>query len=105
MARINWLALRQRLGSLPESTPTHHPKSGSSQYWFADELRLQPLAGSGQRLHIFADLRGSGCGRPSVPAEQAAVMVLQSLEGLSDRGAVQALRTDLQDVIETRVDG
>ena len=46
---------------------------------------------------LFTDLFGSGRGRPSVPAEQiATVMVLQSLEGLSDRDAVQALRTDLR---------
>ena len=46
---------------------------------------------------LFADLFGSGRGRPSVPAAQiATVMVLQSLEGLSDRDAVQAVRTDIR---------
>jgi IS5 family transposase len=46
---------------------------------------------------LFADLFPSGRGRPSVPADQiATVMVLQSLEGLSDRDAIQALRTDLR---------
>jgi len=46
---------------------------------------------------LFADLFGSGRGRPSVPADViATVLVLQSLEGLSDRDAVQALRTDLR---------
>ena len=46
---------------------------------------------------LFADLFGSGRGRPSVPAEQiATVLVLQSLEGLSDREALQALRTDIR---------
>jgi len=46
---------------------------------------------------LFADLFGSGRGRPSQPAELVAtVMVLQSLEGLSDRDAIQALRTDLR---------
>jgi IS5 family transposase len=46
---------------------------------------------------LFADLFPSGRGRPSVPAGVVAtVMVLQSLEGLSDREAVQALRTDLR---------
>ena len=45
---------------------------------------------------LFADLFPSGRGRPSVPADViATVMVLQSLEGLSDRDAVQALRTDI----------
>jgi IS5 family transposase len=42
----------------------------------------------------FADLFPSGRGRPSVPAELVcSVMVLQALEGLSDRDAVRALRT------------
>jgi IS5 family transposase len=41
---------------------------------------------------MFADLFPSGRGRPSVPAEViASVMVLQSLEGLSDRDAARAL--------------
>ncbi len=41
----------------------------------------------------FADLFPSGRGRPSVPADQiASVMVLQALEGLSDRDAARALR-------------
>ena len=46
---------------------------------------------------MFADLFPSSRGRPSVPGEAiATVMVLQSLEGLSDRDAVDALRTDLK---------
>jgi IS5 family transposase len=46
---------------------------------------------------LFADLFPSGRGRPSVPADVVAtVLVLQSLEGLSDRDAVQAVRTDLR---------
>jgi IS5 family transposase len=45
---------------------------------------------------MFADLFGSGRGRPSVPGEViATVMVLQSLEGLSDRDAADALRTNI----------
>ena len=45
---------------------------------------------------MFADLFGSGRGRPSVPAEVVAtVMVLQALEGLSDRDAVRPLATNL----------
>src|SRR6266545_778938 len=41
---------------------------------------------------MFEDLFPSGRGRPSVPAEvMASVMVLQSLEGLSDRDAARAL--------------
>jgi IS5 family transposase len=46
---------------------------------------------------LFADLFATGRGRPSVPADViATVLVLQSLEGLSDRDTVQALRTDLR---------
>ena len=45
---------------------------------------------------MFEDLFGSGRGRPSVPADViATVMVLQALEGLSDRDAAKALRTDI----------
>lgn len=45
---------------------------------------------------LFADLFTSGRGRPSVPAEViATVMVLQALEGLSDRQAVRRLETDI----------
>jgi IS5 family transposase len=46
---------------------------------------------------MFEDLFPSRRGRPSVPADViATVMVLQSLEGRSDREAVEALRTDLR---------
>jgi IS5 family transposase len=46
---------------------------------------------------MFADLFGSATGRPSVPADVvASVIVLQSLQGLSDREAVEALRCDLR---------
>ncbi len=46
---------------------------------------------------MFEDLFPSQRGRPSVPGDVVAtVMVLQSLEGLSDRDAVDALRTDLK---------
>src|SRR5437870_8123472 len=45
---------------------------------------------------MFEDLFPSGRGRPSVPADViASVMVLQALEGLSDRDAVRRLRTDI----------
>ena len=45
---------------------------------------------------MFADLFPSGRGRPSVPADVvASVMVLQSLYSLSDRDACRALRTDI----------
>jgi len=42
---------------------------------------------------MFSDLFPSGRGRPSIPADVvASVMVLQALEGLSDRDAARALR-------------
>jgi IS5 family transposase len=45
---------------------------------------------------LFADLFPSGRGRPSVPADQVAtVMVLQALEGLSDREAAIQLRRNI----------
>jgi IS5 family transposase len=46
---------------------------------------------------LFTDLFPSGRGRPSVPPEVVAtVLVLQALHGLSDREAVEALRFDLR---------
>lgn len=46
---------------------------------------------------MFEDLFPSRRGRPSVPADViATVMVLQALEGRSDREAIEALRTDLR---------
>ena len=45
---------------------------------------------------MFADLFPSRRGRPSVPADViATVLVLQALEGLSDRQAVRALETNI----------
>jgi transposase-like protein DUF772/DDE family transposase len=45
---------------------------------------------------LFADLVAQGRSHPSVPTQVvAAVMVLQALEGLSDREAVSALRRDI----------
>jgi IS5 family transposase len=46
---------------------------------------------------LFADLFPSGRGRPSVPADvMAAVIVLQSLHGLSDSETVEAVTFDLR---------
>jgi hypothetical protein len=57
------------------------------------------LADHRQRLFpddLFADLFPSDRGRPSVPADVVAtVMVLQSLEGLSDRDALDQLRVNI----------
>lgn len=46
---------------------------------------------------LFADLFPSSTGRPSLPCEVAAsVLVLQTLQGLSDREAVVAVRCDIR---------
>jgi Transposase DDE domain/Transposase domain (DUF772) len=46
---------------------------------------------------MFADLFPSGRGRPSVPGSViASVLVLQALQGLSDREAMEALQWDLR---------
>ncbi|HWH01010.1 MAG TPA: IS1182 family transposase [Pilimelia sp.] len=46
---------------------------------------------------MFGDLFPSGRGRPSMPADIAAsILVLQALHGLSDREAMAAVRTDLR---------
>ena len=69
----------------------HLVPEGSVYRFLADHRRrLFPDA-------MFSDLFPSARGRRSVPADVVAtVMVLQSLEGLSDRDAVEALRTDLR---------
>jgi hypothetical protein len=58
------------------------------------------LAGHRRELFpdaMFADLFPSSLGRPSVPADVvAAVLVLQALQGRSDREAVEALTFDLR---------
>ncbi len=65
----------------------------------ADDSVYAFLADHRMRLfpdELFEDLFLSGRGRPSVPGDViATVMVLQSLEGLSDRDAARALRTDI----------
>ena len=68
-----------------------HLVDDSSVHWF--------LAMHRQRLFpddLFVDLFPSGRGRPSVPADVVAtVMVLQALEGRSDRDAIDQLRTNI----------
>ena len=69
-----------------------HPVPDDSVYAFlaAHRRRLFPD-------NMSSDLFASGRGRPSQPAEViASVLVLQSLEGLSDREATQALATGLR---------
>src|SRR3954470_17968338 len=47
--------------------------------------------------YMFADLFSSRRGRPSIPADViAAVLVLQTLHGLSDTEAVEAVTFDLR---------
>jgi IS5 family transposase len=68
-----------------------HLVDRGSVHWFLAEHR-QRLFGD----EMFADLFPSGRGRPSVPADVVAtVMVLQALEGLSDRDAVMQLRNSI----------
>jgi len=46
---------------------------------------------------MFADLFPTGRGRPSIPVDIAAsILVLQALHGLSDRETMAAVRTDLR---------
>jgi IS5 family transposase len=68
-----------------------HLVAGDSVHAFLADHRRDLFPDS-----LFADLFPSGRGRPSVPADVVAtVMVLQSLEGLSDRDAAAALRTNI----------
>jgi IS5 family transposase len=68
-----------------------HLVARDSVHWFLAEHR--------QRLfpdELFADLFGSGRGRPSVPPDViATVLVLRALEGLSDRDAIGQLRMSI----------
>lgn len=74
-----------------ESVAGHLVEQGSVFRLLAEHRRiLFPEA-------MFVDLFPSGRGRPSVPVDIAAsVLVLQALNGLSDREAMAALRTDLR---------
>jgi Transposase DDE domain/Transposase domain (DUF772) len=74
-----------------ESVAGHLVDRGSV-FWLLAEHRRVLFPES-----LFADLFLSGRGRPSVPADVAAsVLVLQALHGLSDREAMAALRKDLR---------
>jgi hypothetical protein len=66
-----------------------HLVSQGSVYAFLAEHRRRLFRGD-----MFADLFRSQRGRPSVPGDViTTVMVLQSLEGLSDRDAVDSFRS------------
>jgi Transposase domain (DUF772) len=69
-----------------------HLVSAGSVFAFLAEHRGEVFPGS-----LFEDLFPSSTGRPSLPAEVAAsVLVLQALHDLSDRDAVEAVRCDLR---------
>jgi hypothetical protein len=73
------------------ATWCHHLVPQGSVYAFLADHRQQLFP-----PELFADVARQGGGHPSVPAEVVAtVMVLQALEGLSDREAVSALRRDI----------
>lgn len=74
-----------------ESVAGHLLKPGSVFAFLAEHRRtLFPDA-------MFADLFGSGIGRPSVPADvMATVITLQTLQGLSDAETVDAVTFDLR---------
>lgn len=74
-----------------ESVAGHLLPAGSVFAFLAEHrLRLFPA-------DLFTDLFPSGRGRPSIPPEVvASVLVLQALHGLSDREAVDAVTFDLR---------
>src|SRR5215218_6547620 len=100
--RSRWRRLAGRLRAMrPSSDPSdaqldaatwcRHLVPAGSVYAFLADHRHQLFP-----PELFADLARQGGGHPSVPAEViATVMVLQALEGLSDREAVSALRRDI----------
>ena len=96
-----WVGIEKTGGVLGSSEPDrelldaaalcgHLVAPGSVEGFLAEHRRrLFPEA-------MFADLFPSGRGRPSIPGEViATVMVLQSLRGLSDREAARELRTNI----------
>src|SRR5215213_274385 len=78
-------------GQLDAASWCRHLVPDGSVYAFLADHRHQLFPPG-----LFADLVVQGRSHPSVPAEVVAtVMVLQALEGLSDREAVSALRRDI----------
>jgi Transposase domain (DUF772) len=76
---------------LDAATWCRHLVPEGSVYAFLADHRHQLFP-----AELFADVTRQGGGHPSVPAEVVAtVMVLQALEGLSDREAISALRRDI----------
>jgi hypothetical protein len=93
------------VGRLTGMSPTSHPSDGQldaatwCRHLIPDGSVYAFLADHRQQLfppELFADLVVQGRNHPSVSAEVVAtVMVLQALEGLSDREAISALRRDI----------
>src|SRR4029453_12521131 len=76
---------------LDAATWCRHLVADGSVYAFLADHRHQLFP-----AELFTDLTRKGGGHPSVPAEVVAtMMVLQALEGLSDREAASALRRDI----------
>jgi hypothetical protein len=98
-----------RAAGLAGQTPGHVPQRHASDDQLDAATRCRHLVPDGSvygfladhrhRLfppELFADLTRQGGGHRSVPAEVVAtVMVLQALEGLSDRETASALRRDI----------
>jgi IS5 family transposase len=105
MASIRWFALGAGSGQSTEMSPACHAADDQldaavwCRHLVPDRSVYAFLADHRHELFppgAFADLTRQGRGHPSVPAEVvASVLVLQALEGLSDREAVSALRRDI----------
>lgn len=79
-------------GVMDAESPLGGLSPSGSVYAFLAEHRRELFPDA-----VFADLFPSHLGRPSVPADVvASVLVLQALEGRSDREAVEALTFDLR---------
>jgi hypothetical protein len=103
---MRWLALGAESGQTAGlMSPAHHASDAQmdaatwcrhlvpqgSVYAFLADHRHELFP-----AELFADVTRHSGGHPSVPAEViATVMVLQALEGLSDREAISALRRDI----------
>ena len=103
---IRWLALGAESGQTAGlMSPTRHASDDEMdaatwcRHLVPDGSVYAFLADHRHQLfppELFADVVRQGGGHPSVPAEVVAtVMVLQALEGLSDREASSALRRDI----------
>jgi hypothetical protein len=86
---------------LDAATWCRHLIPDGSVYAFLADHRRQLFA-----PELFADAACQSGGHPSVPAEViATVMVLQALEGLSDREAISTLRRHIAWKVRARAGG